>query len=74
MPILLLFHAVLFQHVDHALRHAAGHVRHGALGPLPGDRRPDAALHPGQIDFGALQIRARGFEQDGLAAVWATRA
>ena len=69
MPMLLLGHAVLFQHFHHAVGHAPGHVRHRAFGPLPGDRGTDAAFHPGQIDFGAMQVRAGGFKQDGLAAV-----
>src|SRR5204862_8172097 len=53
----LLVHAVLFQRVDDAAGHPAGHVRNGAFGPLPGDGRPNAIFHPGQVDFRALQVR-----------------
>ena len=62
-------YAMLFQHFHNALGHAPGHVRHGAFGPLPGDRRTNAAFHPRQIDFGAVQVRARGFKQHRLARV-----
>ena len=65
----LLFDLVLLQNLDHALGHAAGHEGNGALGPLPGDRRADAAFHPRQVDLGALQVGAGRLEQHGLAAL-----
>ena len=60
---LLLLDLVLLEHFHHAVGHAAGHVRHRALGPLPGDGGPDAPFHPRQVDLGALQVGAGRLEQ-----------
>src|SRR5687768_12963767 len=67
---LFLFDAVLLEHFNNAVGHAARHVRNGALGPLPGNGRTDAPFHPGQVDLGALHVGPRGFEQRWFALGW----
>ncbi len=66
---ILLGQPVLLQDFHNAVRHSSRHVGHCAFSPLPGNRRTDAALHPRQIDLGALQIRPRRFEKHRFAAI-----